>query len=176
MRLFKFQLQEGTSDDHSFRILEAGHSTGISFDVYRVSITYYGKPQLLGKFVGIGSTTFMGGGIGLLVQVLPQRSSVMISIYEPLLQQGFFSIRLWKLLPRPYSFLGPFCILLSFVKFIATIYLTVEGTTLSDVRLYHKRNDWLISSTLIASVVTDVIITVSMIYYLSRKRGECMQR
>ncbi|KIM37563.1 hypothetical protein M413DRAFT_448372 [Hebeloma cylindrosporum] len=138
-------------------LLEAGHTAGISFDVYRVSITYYGKPQLLGKFVGIGSTTCIGGAISLLVQ-------------------GFFSTRLWRLLPKPYSFLGPFCIFISFVKFVATVYLTVEGTTLADVTVYHKRNDWLISSTLVASVVTDVIIAASMIYYLLRKRGKSMKR
>ena len=93
-----------------------------------------------------------------------------------MLRQGFFSIRLWKLLPRPYSFLGPLCILISFVKFVATAYLTVEGTTLADVQVYHQRNDWLISSTLVASVVADVIIAASMIYYLAQKRGKSMKR
>ena len=62
--------------DHSFRILEAGHTSAISFEIYRVSIRYYGKPQLLGKFVGIGATTSMAGAISFLVQVLSTPSTV----------------------------------------------------------------------------------------------------
>ena len=54
-------------------ILEAGYTSAISFEVYRVSITYYRKPgRLLGKFVGIGATTSIAGATSFLVQVLLQ--------------------------------------------------------------------------------------------------------
>lgn len=50
-----------------------------------MSITYYGKPQLLGKFVGIGATTSMAGAISFLVQVLLQLSYINV---RPLLSSA----------------------------------------------------------------------------------------
>jgi len=147
-------------------ILEAGYTSAITFEVYRVSITYYRKPgRLLGKFVGIGATTSIAGTPSSAIY----KGSTSLELY-------FFSTCLWRLLPTPYSFLGLFCIFVSFLKFVGTVYLTVEETTLSDLQLCHKRNNWLISVTLIASVATGAITAASMIYYLSTQRGKSMRR
>ena len=53
----------------SRRALEAGHTVGVSFDVYRSTITFHGRPDMLGRFEGIWAVLICGGGITLLVQV-----------------------------------------------------------------------------------------------------------
>lgn len=58
------------------RLTELAHTLGISYEVYRATITLYGEPQLLVKFEAIGAVVVFGGAITLLVQVTKLLHSV----------------------------------------------------------------------------------------------------
>ncbi|KAF8970088.1 hypothetical protein BDZ97DRAFT_1791886 [Flammula alnicola] len=134
-------------------LLEIAHTLGINYEVYRVTIILYGKPWLLGRFQGIGAVTIFGGGITLIVQT-------------------FFALRLSRLLPRPYNHTGIICIIISSLRFIATIYLTVEGIVAINMTVYREKCEWIVSATFIASAVVDITIAVSMMYFLARQRRQ----
>ncbi|KDR72685.1 hypothetical protein GALMADRAFT_761122 [Galerina marginata CBS 339.88] len=138
-------------------LLEIGHTLGISYDVYRSTITLYGEPQLLGTFNGITVAIVFGGAITLLVQ-------------------AFFALRLARLFPGPYKYIGGFCVMISTLRFCATIYLTVVGFTSTTLEDYRHQVGWLVSTTFIVSATVDVVIAGSMLYYLTKKRGEAMVR
>ncbi|KAF8960128.1 hypothetical protein BDZ97DRAFT_1922381 [Flammula alnicola] len=134
-------------------LLEIAHTLGINYEVYRVTIILYGKPWLLGRFQGIGAVTIFGGGITLIVQT-------------------FFALRLSRLLPRPYNHTGIICIIISSLRFIATIYLTVEGIVAVNMTVYREKCEWIVSATFIASAVVDITVAVSMMYFLARQRRQ----
>ena len=41
----------------------------------------------------------------------------------------FFSLRLYRILPRPYKYIGVVCFALSFIRSIGSIYLTIQAVT-----------------------------------------------
>ncbi|KAF8188744.1 hypothetical protein BJ912DRAFT_1143346 [Pholiota molesta] len=141
----------------SSRLLEIGHTLGVSYEMYRDTIVLYGEPQLLTRFQALGSTTAIGGVITLLVQ-------------------GFFAMRLFHVLPKPYSYVGIFCVLLSLVRCVAAFYLTSQALTLTSVTEYRDRMGSLITTLLVVGAAIDVIIAGSMLYYLAKKRNQGLQR
>ncbi|KAF9554668.1 hypothetical protein CPC08DRAFT_821564 [Agrocybe pediades] len=132
---------------------ELGHSIGITYEVYRATIIAYGRPELLVRFVGIGAVVALGGGVTLLVQ-------------------AFFAFRLSRLFPKPYGYLGHACTAISFLRFVATVYLTVEGVTTPSLIAYRDKSGWLISTTFIVGAAVDIVIAASMLYFLVKKKGE----
>ncbi|KAF8186291.1 hypothetical protein BJ912DRAFT_469028 [Pholiota molesta] len=138
-------------------LLEIGHTMGVSYEMYQDTIVLYGEPQHLTKFRALGSTTVIGGVITLLVQ-------------------GFFAIRLFQVLPKPYSSIGILCVLLSLVRCAAAVYLTIQALTFANVTEYRDRMGWLITTLLVVGAAVDVIIAGSMLYYLAKKRNQGLQR
>lgn len=51
------------------RLLELGHTIGVSYEIYRATITHYGHPEKLVQFHGLSGTVILGGLITMLVQV-----------------------------------------------------------------------------------------------------------
>ncbi|PPQ75984.1 hypothetical protein CVT26_005878 [Gymnopilus dilepis] len=141
------------------RALEAGHTVGVSFDVYRSTITFYGRPDMLGRFEGIWAVIICGGG----------RHGGWLNNPE---SKAYFASRLTKLFPSPYKYLGNACIVISFLRFCASVYLTVVGHTASSLGIYVAKVGWLIATTFIVSASLDVIIAASMLYFLAKKRAD----
>ncbi|CAA7263554.1 unnamed protein product [Cyclocybe aegerita] len=138
-------------------LLEVGHTIAGSYEVYRATITLYGMPELLTTFPAISSGIAVAGAITFLVQ-------------------GFFSIRLFKVLPRPYSFIGIAFIGLSGLRFIGSIYLSYRAVTTKSVEQYRREMTWLVTTLLTTGATIDVTIAVSMLYYLSKKRSQAFER
>ncbi|KAF9477343.1 hypothetical protein BDN70DRAFT_114943 [Pholiota conissans] len=134
-------------------LLEIGHTLGINYEVYRATITLYGQPWLLVRFPGIGAVTVFGGAITLITQT-------------------FFALRLLKLLPRPWHNIGLVCIVISFIRFVVSVYLTVEGIVLPNIDIYREKCKWIVSAMFISSAFVDIAIAVSMLYYLARQRKQ----
>lgn len=71
--LFLIYLKKSLARAHqyltAFRILEVGHTAGVSYEVYHSSITLYGKPNELVTFKALGAVIAISGAITLLVQV-----------------------------------------------------------------------------------------------------------
>ncbi|PPQ90101.1 hypothetical protein CVT25_012265 [Psilocybe cyanescens] len=141
----------------SSRFLEAAHTLGISYEVYHSTITLYGEPEKLVKFEAIGAVVVFGGAVTLLAQ-------------------AFFALRLSKLFLGSYKYIGAACTGISFIRFIATIYLTVTGITAKSFEDYRDTFGWLITTTFVVGAAVDIVIAGSMMYYLSRKRGKAMER
>jgi hypothetical protein len=85
-------------------------------------------------------------------------------------------MRLFHVLPKPYSYIGIFCILLSLVRCVAAFYLTSQALTLTSVTEYRDRMGSLITTLLVVGAAIDVIIAGSMLYYLAKKRNQGLQR
>lgn len=153
------------------RFLEIGHTLGINFELYRATIILYGQPWELVRFPGIAAVTVVGGAITLITQVRPFHYH-----FTPpcglTISQVFFSLRLTKLLPRPYHHIGSIAIIISSLRFITSIYLTVEGVILPNITVYREKCQWIVSAMFISSALVDIIIAVSMLYYLTRQRKQ----
>lgn len=85
-------------------------------------------------------------------------------------------MRLYTLLPKPYSYIGVFCIVLSVVRCVASVYLSVQAIIAPSLKNTEIQYKWLISTLLAGGAAVDVIISASMLYYLSRTRGKVLQR
>jgi hypothetical protein len=138
-------------------ILELGHTIGINFEVYRATIIRYGKPWLLKQFPGIGVAVMFSGAITTIVQ-------------------AFFSKRLAKLLPRPYSHIGWICIALSVARFAASLYLSVEGINTPDIALFSEHLKWLITVIFVVSAAVDIVIAISMLWYIGTQKKKQAKR
>ncbi|KAJ3517341.1 hypothetical protein NLJ89_g571 [Agrocybe chaxingu] len=138
-------------------VLEVGHTAGVSYEVYRVTITLYGRPQLLVRFQGFAAVTVVGGLITYLTQL-------------------FFSRRVFKLLPRPYNLIGILCMVAASVRMLGSFYLTVQGLRSPSIVAYRRDWKWLVSAMLGGGAGIDVIIAVSMLYFLLSKRGSTLER
>ncbi|KAF9483732.1 hypothetical protein BDN70DRAFT_873332 [Pholiota conissans] len=138
-------------------LLEIGHTLGVSYEVYHATIILYGQPQLLTTFDALGSVTAIGGVITLLVQ-------------------GFFAMRLYRVLPKPYSYIGIFCVFLSIIRCAAAIYLTSQAVSAANIEEYRDHMAWLITALLVVGAAVDVIIAVAMLYYLAKKRTQGLER
>lgn len=153
------------------RFLEIGHTLGINYELYRATILLYGQPWELVRFPGIAAVTVVGGAITLITQVRP-----LYYHFTPpralTISQVFFSLRLTKLLPRPYHHIGSVAIIISFLRFVTSIYLTVEGVILPNITVYREKCQWIVSAMFISSALVDIIIAVSMLYYLTRQRKQ----
>lgn len=90
--------------------------------------------------------------------------------------KAFFALRLSKLFLGSYKYIGAACTGISFIRFIATIYLTVTGITAKSFEDYRDTFGWLITTTFVVGAAVDIVIAGSMMYYLSRKRGKAMER
>ena len=86
--------------------------------------------------------------------------------------QGFFSRRIWKLLPRPYNLIGPFCFLLALVRALGTCFLSAQAIKSGNLILFRIKWGWLISGLLGLSVGADLVIAFSMLSFLLLQKNE----
>ncbi|KAG2004213.1 hypothetical protein CC2G_002793 [Coprinopsis cinerea AmutBmut pab1-1] len=135
--------------------LELGHTICVLYEVYRTTIIFYGRPEKLVTFPVLGGATSIGGTITLLAH-------------------SFFSVRLWRVLPRPWAYIGIFCIGVAFVRFVGSICLAVIAVTSDHIATYRVKWEWLILSLLTVGAVLDIIIAASMLWYLIRQRGNAL--
>lgn len=136
-------------------ILEFLHTTGICYELYHSTITLFGQPQKLFRFSILGGITLVGGFITLVTQC-------------------FFSLRVWRVLPNPYRYIGVFCMAIAIAHWVGSIVLSVRlliAPTMEAFKWY-----WLVTTLLVASVVVDLIITVSMLYYFTNQRKNALKR
>ncbi|KIM42484.1 hypothetical protein M413DRAFT_70744 [Hebeloma cylindrosporum] len=139
------------------RIAEVAHTVAINYQIYRTTIVYYGKVELLLGSSALAAVPISGGFITLLVQI-------------------FFALRLTKFLPRPYNKIGALCVAVSTVRFGGAIYLTVITVASSTMAEYLHKGSWIISATFTLSAAVDVTIASSMLYYLAQQRQSEMHR
>ncbi|KAF9043366.1 hypothetical protein BJ165DRAFT_1484517 [Panaeolus papilionaceus] len=137
-------------------VMELGHTIGVAFEVYRATITFYGRPQLLVTFPALGSVMSLGGAITFAVQT-------------------FFALRVSRVLAKPYSYIGYICIAIAFVRFVGSIVISVAAAT-STIGVYRVKWAWLSVTLLSLATAVDVMIALSMLWYLRTARSRALTR
>ncbi|KAF8159329.1 hypothetical protein B0H34DRAFT_399146 [Crassisporium funariophilum] len=138
-------------------ILELGHTVSVCAEAYRGTITYYGRRSKYTRFPALGAATLLGGLITFLVQ-------------------AFFSLRVWKALPKPYNFIGLFVLTLASTRGVAAVILAWRAISAKHLAEYAVDWSWLIKTVLSLGAGIDIIIAVSMLYWLITKRDSAMTR
>lgn len=90
--------------------------------------------------------------------------------------QTYFSLRLYKVLPKPWCHIGLACITVSTLRFFASIYLSVRAAEATNLATYRHDQAWLISALLTSGAAVDIVIAASMLQYLMKKREKGLQR
>jgi len=90
--------------------------------------------------------------------------------------QIYFSLRLYRLLPKPYNYIGLFCVFLSAFRFVGSAVLT--WAAFSEKTFVEYSNKWTWLSTLLLGIgaFVDQVVAGSMIYYLLSKRNKVFQK
>jgi len=158
--------------------LELLHTVLIAYEVYNATITNFGHIDRNIKLDFLGTSVSVGGAITLIVHVrfllhLPHRTHGLTIIYA---LQSFFSLRLLKVLPRPYHLIGAVCIALSTARFGASIYLTHQAILATNVVQYRHDNAVMPPVLLGGGAAIDIVIAMSMLYYLFYKRDQSLNR
>ncbi|KAG2021371.1 hypothetical protein CC2G_006616 [Coprinopsis cinerea AmutBmut pab1-1] len=134
------------------RLLELGHSICVSGEVYRVTITYYGQPEELGR-----------------IPLLPV--SVTFGAVITLLVHAFFSLRIYRLFPPPYHYLGIFILLASLIPFVGKLYASAQALKNPVVAELAKQWGWLAIALFFCDAGMDVLLSGSLVGYLWKQRG-----
>ncbi|KAF8167296.1 hypothetical protein B0H34DRAFT_10093 [Crassisporium funariophilum] len=132
-------------------LLELAHTIGVTYEVYRATIVFYGRLETVVRFPGLGVVTLLGGLITMLVQL-------------------FFSLRVWKVLPSPYRYIGLVCMVAAATRCIASIFLGCQAIIAPSITEYRIRWKWLITTLLTVGAAIDITIAVSMLYFLIKRR------
>ncbi|KAG2004215.1 hypothetical protein CC2G_002794 [Coprinopsis cinerea AmutBmut pab1-1] len=138
-------------------LLELGHTFCVSAEIYKATIVNYGRPEKLFPFPFLGASTAVGGTIAFLCH-------------------SFFSSRVWKVLPKPWNFVGAFCFVVALVRFIGSIALGVNAVKATVLEDYRRDWGWLIMSLLVVGAAIDVLIAGSMLFYLWKQRAKVFAR
>ncbi|KAG2009429.1 hypothetical protein CC2G_012368 [Coprinopsis cinerea AmutBmut pab1-1] len=102
-------------------VLELAHTFCIAAEVYKATITNYGKPENLFPFKFIGASTATGGALTFVAHT-------------------FFSFRVWRLLPRRWNMIGAVCLIVATIRFVASVILAVKAIEAKIVQEY--RSQW----------------------------------
>ncbi|KAJ2933507.1 hypothetical protein H1R20_g3601, partial [Candolleomyces eurysporus] len=132
-------------------VLECAHTICSAAEAYRGTITYYGNIAGYQRFPLMGLATVLGALITVIAQC-------------------FFALRVWKAHTNPFRYIGAACGVASFVRAIAGIFLGTRFMVAKTLVEYRVRYGWLIRTLLGSGVAIDVVIAVSMLYFLLTKR------
>ncbi|EAU80812.2 hypothetical protein CC1G_04922 [Coprinopsis cinerea okayama7 len=138
-------------------LLELGHSICVAGEVYRVTITYYGQPEELGR-----------------IPLLPV--SVTFGAVITLLVHAFFSLRIYRLFPPPYHYLGVFILLASLIPFVGKLYASAQALKNPVVSELEKQWGWLAIALFFCDAGMDVLLSGSLVGYLCKQRGSPFRR
>lgn len=134
--------------------LELAHTTAISYELYQLTVSTPRGGVL--TFPGLGSALIVGGVITTLVQC-------------------FFSLRLWRLFPQPFNYVGLTCAVISVFRCIGSAFLGTQAVNTS-VEAFRANWTWLITLLLSAGAALDVAIALAMLYFLLYRRQDALTK
>ncbi|EDR03387.1 uncharacterized protein LACBIDRAFT_331459 [Laccaria bicolor S238N-H82] len=132
---------------HTSRVLEFGQSVAVSYEVYKQTTS----TVIVTRFAGLGTALLLGGLITTLVQT-------------------FFALRVFKLLPKPFSYIGIFCAMLAICRCIGSFVLGHAAVLTHNVIVWRTQWKWLITTLFISGAFIDVVIAISLVLFLVEKR------
>ena len=147
----------------------------MTYEVYRVTIIYYGNPGGATRHPALGVVVILGTYIATIIQVSFASLSWSYRSVHPLFQ-SFSCYRLYSIIPKPYNIIGLFAGILAFGRAIVVTYagvLEIKATSYADN--IAEMHDWIMALLAMGAVI-DVIIAVSMVYFLLTKRERDLVR
>ncbi|CAA7268564.1 unnamed protein product [Cyclocybe aegerita] len=138
-------------------VLECVHSVLIFWEVYRLTITYYGRAKEVRQYPGFSSVLMLGGFITMIVQC-------------------FFAYRVWKFLPRPYRFIGLACGVIAITRGIMSLYGSVEAILMTSYPAYLADYQHYLTALLALGAFIDVVNAASMSYFLVMQREKAFSK
>ncbi|KAJ3506851.1 hypothetical protein NLJ89_g6635 [Agrocybe chaxingu] len=132
-------------------ILECIHSVLVFWEVYRLTITYYGRAKEVSQYPGFSAVLMLGGFITMIVQC-------------------FFAYRVWKFLPRPYCFIGLACGIIAIARGIMSLYGSVEALLMTSYPSYLAEFQHYLTALLALGAFIDGVNAASMSYFLIMQR------
>jgi len=124
------------------------HTILIAQEVYTTSITDWDSPEsLAAPFSSLVITIIFGSLITCMVQIM-------------------FAIRIRKVSGSPWIML--LCSFLAILCVVGGVVVSVEGLKLNSLTLFYPKFGWLITTTLTVEAFVDVVIAVSMCFYLKQ--------
>ncbi|KAJ7272967.1 hypothetical protein C8J57DRAFT_263377 [Mycena rebaudengoi] len=135
---------------------ELGHVICVGHSLYAMTITDYGHPERL---------------------LLVPQSLVAAFIFSGLIGssvQSFFALRIYRLSKSPY--IPCLCWALSFLRLLGSLIGAVFAFSMQSVASYQAHFRWLLATVWIASVVSDLTIALTLVYFLYRARDNVQER
>ncbi|KAJ4465234.1 hypothetical protein C8J55DRAFT_441267, partial [Lentinula edodes] len=141
------------------RLLELAHTICEFEALYYFSVSHYGDP-----------TAF-------LIYPTP---FVAVTVFDALiatLAQGYFTYRITKLTGPPYV-VPILCCILMVCHSVNDIGLTVECsvTATKSLELYLHQFKWMMITSVVIRVATDIVISTALVYYLHKSRSNALHR
>lgn len=161
------------TDTYNPRLLELLHTGCVCAEVYRGTIVYYGDMAGYSRYPYMGVATILSGIITMLVHVCPPLFTNRPPFSQPS-RQLFFALRVWKSLPSPFCYIGAFCATATIVRGAGGAFLGTQVIKAKTLAEYRTANGWLIATLLATGAAIDLIIAVSMLYWLISNRQKDM--
>ncbi|KAJ7031226.1 hypothetical protein C8F04DRAFT_1263044 [Mycena alexandri] len=128
-------------------IMDFGHTIAISHFIYTLTVTEYGQPEML---------------------AIPPKSldvAIFLSGWIGLLEQAWFTYRLYRFTKSLW--LPLICAILALTRVGGSVGLFAVSLAAFTIQEYVTRVMWLIEAVIIVGAVLDVILAVSLCYYLN---------
>ncbi|KAJ3509372.1 hypothetical protein NLJ89_g5252 [Agrocybe chaxingu] len=135
-------------------LLECAHTGLMIWEVYRLTIVMYGRAKDVHTYPGFSLVLTLGGFITTIVQC-------------------FFAYRVWKFLPKPYSYIGLASGLTACSRGIMSTYGAAEAVMMSSYAEFLVKYQNYLSIVLALGVAIDIVNAASMSYFLiiQREKG-----
>ncbi|KAJ3503670.1 hypothetical protein NLJ89_g8329 [Agrocybe chaxingu] len=123
----------------------------------RLTIIFYGRAGEVEQYPGFSTVLMLGGFITAIVQC-------------------FFAFRVWKLLPKPYCFIGLACAIASIARAITGTYGSIEALTMPSYPEFLVRFQNYLTALLAVGVVIDVVNAAALSSFLIMNREKSFSK
>ncbi|PPQ66059.1 hypothetical protein CVT24_000241 [Panaeolus cyanescens] len=137
-------------------ILELAHTICVCHALYVITVTQYGRPQLL------------------VVPPLSLDAAILFSGFIGPIEQGWFAYRVYRFSQR--LFIPICCTILAFTRWLGSMALSIVAFHRLTIEDYMAHWSWLLTSILVVGACADVILAGSLCFYLNQWKGAGFQR
>ncbi|KAL0952497.1 hypothetical protein HGRIS_006760 [Hohenbuehelia grisea] len=129
-------------------LFELGHLVAVGHDVYAVTVTGWGNPEALVRYVGISATPILASVVSTMVQL-------------------FFARRIWIMGQRKGAIL---CYILIAIRCVAAFATGCVGLTYHAIEPFLEDFEWLLTTYISIGVAIDILIPIFLCWLLRSVR------
>ncbi|KAF9055751.1 hypothetical protein BJ165DRAFT_442831 [Panaeolus papilionaceus] len=136
--------------------LELGHTISVCHALYIITVTQYGRPQLL------------------VVPPVSLDAAILFSGFIGPIEQCWFAYRVYRFSGR--LFVPSCCTVLAFARWFGSTSLAIVAFHKLTIKDYIARWSWLITAIVVVGACGDCILAASLCYYLNKWKEIGLQR